>query len=343
VGKKRDNVVIIIKSLYQKVRSTLPQPLQINLSKVIFKLARRPFYDDGGFQTAKKSIVTISSDFELAWAWRYSKRTVQALAMAKRERENIHIILDILNNLHIPITWAVVGHLFLDSCTCQNGKPHGNLLRPRYFENEFWKYDTGDWFDIDPCGNYKTHPEFYAPDIIETILQSNVKHEIGCHSFSHIDYSERNSYPDLIENDLLACKEAAERFGITMKSFVFPGNVHGNFNLLKKNNYKVVRYKTNDLKEIGFPEMLENGMVAIHDSMAFDQSEEGWGSEYLVWKMNQYVQKAIEKKAICHFWFHPSIAKTEIDEVLIPVMRNIVAKRDQGFLDIRTMGEYAVL
>lgn len=331
-----------LKSFYNKFREKLPINLQILSSKAVFKLLNKPIYDSTNRINLEKGIVVISADFELAWAWRYSKRKVDALEMAKTERENIPIILKKLNELEIPITWATVGHLFLDSCECKNGKPHSDLVRPKYFENEYWKYSVGDWFDIDPCGNYRTHPEFYAPDLVEMILNSTVKHEIACHSFSHIDYSEKNSFPELIESDLRACEEAASRFGIKLESFVFPGNFHGNFDMLKKHGYKVIRYKTNALKEIGFPEKIENGLIAIHDSIAFDQSEEGWGNNYLIWKMKKYIDKAIEKKAICHFWFHPSIKKKSINEYFIPILCYISDKRNKGLLEIKTMNEIKI-
>ncbi len=330
---------MLYKNIYNKFRNKLPPRAKVSLSQVVFKLTNKPFYDSSNKIELDKGVVVISADFELAWAWRYSKIRVDPLKMAKQERENFPIILNKLNELEIPITWATVGHLFLDYCECKNGKAHSDLPRPKYFENEFWKYDKGDWFDIDPCGNYKTHPEFYSPDLIELILNSKIKHEIGCHSFSHIDYSEKHSSKELIEADLDACEQASKRFGVKMKSFIFPGNFNGHFDLLEKYGYKVVRYKSNDMKEIGYPERISKNLYAIHDSIAFDVAEEGWDYNYVLWKLKKYVEKAIEKKAIAHFWFHPSIQREQINNYLFPFLEYLSNERDMGMIEIHTMNE----
>ncbi len=328
---------MILKKIYNNLRVFLPDKYKIFISKLIFKLLDKPVFVPDNSHEYKKGIIVISTDFELAWAWLRNKKGVNYLSLAKRERENFHKILNFLNEREIPITWATVGHLFLDSCKKKNGKAHAELLRPNYFENEFWKFDKGDWFDLDPCGNYKTHPEFYAPDLIELILKSYVPHEIACHSFSHIDYSEKNSYPELIESDLSACIESARKFDVNLDSFVFPGNFFGHFDLLKKYGLKVIRYKSNEIKEIGFPELLQNGLIALHDSLAFDQSEEGWDINYLLWKMKRYIDKTIEKKAICHFWFHPSINKEYLIDLFFPIIDYITLQRDQGLINVLTM------
>jgi hypothetical protein len=49
------------------------------------------------------------------------------------------------------------------------------------------------------------------------------------------------------------------------------------------------------------------------------------------------VDKAIKKKALCHFWFHPSISQERIDEVLFPVMDYCAQKRKENKLKIKTM------
>lgn len=330
------------KSVYNKFRDKLPTAQKITLSKAVFKLTNKPFYDPFNKIELKKGIVIISADFELAWAWRYSKRKVDPIKMAKQEREHFPLILNKLNELEIPITWATVGHLFLDSCEKKNGAAHPEIPRPEFFENEFWKYDRGDWYDIDPCGNYRTHPEFYAPDLIEMILNSNIKHEIGCHSFSHIDYSEERSSKELIEADLYACEQAAKRFGVKMESFVFPGNFHGHFDVLEKYGYKIIRYKSNDMKEIGYPERISKNLFAIHDSLAFDLAEKGWDYNYVLWKMKKYVAKAIEKKAIAHFWFHPSIEREQINNYFFPFLEYLRNERDNGNIDIITMKQSAL-
>lgn len=327
----------MIKKIYDGVRGVMPDRVKVGMSKAAFGILDKPRYDETGMIPLKKGVVVISADFELAWAWRFSKRKVDALAMGRRERENFPVILNKLNELDIPITWATVGHLFLDSCSCWNGRAHDGLPRPKYFENEHWRYDKGDWYDLDPCSDYKKNPEFYAPDLIEMILKSETKHEIGCHSFSHCDFSEKNGYPELIEAELHECRKVFNKFGLKPESFIFPGNQSGNFGLLKKYGYKIVRYKSNKEKEVGFPEKLENGLYAVHDSTSFEPGEAGWKSEDLVWRAKKYIEKAVEKKAVCHFWFHPSIDHNNLYNIFIPVMDYINLLRCAGKVDVLTM------
>ena len=179
----------MLKKAYNAIRSSLPPPAKVGVSKLVFRLANKPFYVGTDRIDLERGVIVLSCDFELAWAWRYSKRKINPLEMARQERKNFPIILQKLTELDIPITWATVGHLFLESCKRDGGRANSDLLRPEFFENEFWNYERGDWYDIDPCGSYKTHPEYYAPDLVEMILNSKVPHEIGCHSFSHCDFS----------------------------------------------------------------------------------------------------------------------------------------------------------
>ncbi len=74
-----------------------------------------------------KAAVVISADLEMAWAWRYSKRSndpkVLALQKADQTRQNLPPLLDLFDQFNVPVTWATVGHLFLESCARQMDAP----------------------------------------------------------------------------------------------------------------------------------------------------------------------------------------------------------------------------
>ena len=112
-----------------------------------------------------KSVLLISADFELAWAWQFTKSDKnplqKALKEAKKERNNIPVLLNLFEKYKIPVTWLTVGHLFLESCKKNNDKCHENLPRLKKFESEYWNFNTDDWFINDPCSDYKTSPEWY--------------------------------------------------------------------------------------------------------------------------------------------------------------------------------------
>ena len=137
----------------------------------------------------------------------------------------------------IPITWATVGHLFLSECKKED---HNRMRRIPYFENRNWAYNSGDWFDCDPYTNWEKAKAWYAPDLIEKILKSKVNHEIGCHTFSHIDFSDKNCSPEVAEDEIKSCIEAAKKWGIELRSIVFPGGTYGNIEIIKKYGYNLI-------------------------------------------------------------------------------------------------------
>src|SRR5438132_13123768 len=63
-----------------------------------------------------RAAACISADFEMSWAFRHHPKEV-ARDRGQRERENIPHLLQIFERCAFPITWATVGHLFLESCT----------------------------------------------------------------------------------------------------------------------------------------------------------------------------------------------------------------------------------
>src|SRR5438309_11051462 len=68
------------------------------------------------FKNNARAAACVSADFELSWAFRHHPREM-ARDRGRRERENIPYLLQIFERCAFPITWATVGHLFLESCT----------------------------------------------------------------------------------------------------------------------------------------------------------------------------------------------------------------------------------
>src|SRR5438094_5657593 len=118
------------------------------------------------FKNDARAAACISADFELSWAFRHHPAEV-ARAQGRRERENIPLLLQIFERCAFPITWATVGHLFLERCVrSSHGLAHPEMPRPP--RNALW---TGDWYVHDPCTDYKQDPLWYAPDLIQNILE----------------------------------------------------------------------------------------------------------------------------------------------------------------------------
>jgi hypothetical protein len=338
----------IIRRQYANLYNRSPAVLKRVLKRTTSFILRKPTFRrvnvsvEKPFPSGEKGGMVLSADFELAWAWRYAKGfqnpLKKASEMAKNARENFPYLLNILNVCGIPVTWATVGHLFLKEC--EKGS-HERMRKIPYFENRNWQFKTGDWFDGDPYTSWREAVDWYAPDIIEKIISSNNKHEIGCHSFSHIDCSYENCPPGVMEDEVKACIEAAKPFGITFKSFVFPGGTYGNYEILKKHGFLAYRKKIK--YELGYPAEDAHGLIVLPSSIGLGGINSGRSVEYYLKLFEKYIDKAIKTGTICHFWFHPSLDRWFLMNVFPELMKYACEKRDKGLLWIGTMEQAARL
>ena len=329
------------KSLFHRIHSYVPASLAQRSSDAAFRLSGRPFvYHDetshprGGFS---RGVVTFSIDFEMAWATQYSRYAKEdCVVVGLREREQVPRILSRMNDLNIAATWATVGHLFLKRCSRDGGDlPHPELPRVPHFDGH-WKFTSGDWFQRDPCTDYRTDPAWYAPDLIETILASSVKHEIGCHGFSHLGFG---SYcpEEVASAELDACLEVMKPYGIRPRSFVFPGNDVGKLELLARKGFLAVRTFPVGRAEISLPLRLREGIWGVHSSVAVDVDDRILDYGRRCERLKKFTDRAAQTGLAAHFWFHPSLQQRQMEEILFPLLDYCGAMRDKGKLDILTM------
>jgi hypothetical protein len=315
------------------------------LSKLKFRLGYNPKIIKSGnnvkfIPEPYKSVVLLYADFELAWAWRYSKdyinRKDEIKKLALHERVNVPKIIKLCEKYDIPVTWATVGHLFLESCSKTNDKVHSEIKRNKYFENDFWIYNKGDWFDDDPCGNYKDNPEWYCPDLIREITNSKVKHEICCHTFSHIDCRDEICNSDVFNSEINKCKELGESFNIKMKSFVHPGHTIGNLENLFKSGFE--SYRTDKGNILGYPVKDKNGLWEMKGTMEMTYRKK-WDVKYNVDFYKTIIDRAINNNLLCVFWFHPSFGKVCLEEIFPEVLLYLKEKSNKVW--ITTAGNYS--
>lgn len=286
-----------------------------------------------------EGVVIVSADFELAWAWRFDRLNPDpiknSIELARKERTNIPKLLALSEQYNIPVTWGTVGHLFLDHCIPSGNIHHPEMKRIPFFENTWWKYTDGDWFFHDPASSTKAAPEWYAPDLVRQILDSKVKHEIGCHTFSHISCSDVNCPAEVLEDELKASQQAADPFGIRLESFIFPGHTMGNYNVLRKAGYTSMR--SNYINVLGYPNLHRNGLWEHKTTM-----ELGYNKLFPVHhNLKRYrviLEKCMQNRQVCNLWFHPSFGDINIQKILPKVYAMLDANRDK--LWITTMKEY---
>lgn len=266
--------------------------------------------------------LVISADLELAWGWRYDSRSINpgqaSAALAQRTRENMPKLLRLFDEAQTPVTWAVVGHLLLDHCERLGGIAHPGLPRIPFFSGEHWKFTSGDWFDADPCSDWREAPEWYAPDLIRLVTASGVTHEIACHTFSHIDCSDRVCPPEVLDTELTESRRIAERWGLSLETFVFPGNLAGNFATLKRHDF--LAYRWHGRYHLDVPRRDGHGLWRIPGGLCWELPA-GWSPRDWVAALRRCVDKAQATGTLLHLWFHPSCEPVNLTEVFPPVLK----------------------
>ena len=293
-------------------------------------------------------IFIISLDVELLWGavlYPFHKTVNLLKSDDTKGRGCIDALLNLFEKHNIPATWAVVGHLFLDHCECEDGIPHKDM--PRFKE---------DWYSSDPCTDIQKDPLYYGRDIIEKILSNRIEHEIGYHSFSHVVFSECSR--EVAEAEIKVGNKLAKEFGITLKSFVFPENKVGHIDVLKENGFKIYRgenlgrYDSNQSFLVrkfngGIDKMIAppaepkwmDGIWEIPSSMFFCDPQIKFS---VLPRAKLGLYRAIRSKKVFHVFLHPhnllvySSLKDDLDKFLAVVAK----KRDEGKIEVMTMGEF---
>ncbi len=343
--KKDPSLRSLLKTSWGPIYKLLPQKAKVFMSAMVFKLSKRPYvYHDPAVHPAhglKRGAVSFSIDFELAWGWVYAKGMSKsdAVRIGLHERAQVPLILAKMDEYGIPSTWATVGHLFLEKCIRDgNGLAHSKMIRMPHFESEYWQFSSGDWYQFDPCTDYKRDPAWYAPDLIQQILSAKVQHEIGCHSFSHGGFGPYCPN-EVAEAKIDACLEVMKPWGITPKTWVFPGNDVGNFEALAKKGLKNVRSFPVKLAEVSLPIRRPDGMWDIFDSTPIDLEGEGWDFKERLARLKKFVDKAAETKLGAHIWFHPSLPADQMNGLLFPLLQYCAEQREKGLIDVFTLDE----
>lgn len=328
-----------MKALYSFFRKLLSTKYKGHITKALYAFGIKPSVQKAK-STLQRGVVVFSADFEMAWAFRYSKRSAsKAFEKGLEERNNVPIILGLFEKYHIPCTWATVGHLMLSKCHKTDGKAHADLPRPAYFENRNWKFSSGDWYDHDPVSNVKSDPAWYASDLVDMIIQSPVGHEIGCHTFSHIDMTYKNCPKQLAEAEILACNKLAAEKGLKLKSMVFPGGTFGNFEVLKANGYSC--YRKPMAYDVGLPVKDRTGLWAIPSSLGLDKTPYNWSAKTYINQAAVFLNQAAKHRMVVHYWFHPSMNQWYLANVFPVILRMVNQYQLDGKVDVLTMQQVA--
>ena len=173
-----------------------------------------------------------------------------------------------------------------------------------------------------------------ADSILEILLKSPVKHDIGAHGYYHKPF--KNLSRNEAENELKLISVGMKKFGIVPRSFVFPKNSVAHLDLVEEYGYECYRSKGNFMNDCMHIEK-QGRLYNIHPSLYLDQSI---NSTFL----KKILDIAIAKKLPFHIWFHPrnfgetkeSMQRT-INKLFVPLFKYAKKKEKSGMLTFETM------
>ncbi len=293
-------------------------------------------------------VFIINIDTELAWGFishPHHEVLTRLQSDPKRARETIAWLLELFKKHGIPATWAVVGHLFLDP---EEGMKMVSKEMPQFRDG---------WLDWDFYSRIYNRPLYYGGDLIEKILTSSVSHEIGLHAFFHIPFSQCSA--EVAKTEVERGVKAAEKYGITLKSFTFPNNHIGHVDVLRSHGFEI--YRSQDAgrhDEAGsFLSRKLNGAVdkLIAPPVLPSWNDGIWelpGSTYfcdprypftLLPRARLGLYRAIRAKRVFHIWLHPwnLLLYDSLKKDLGGFLSLVAKRRNEGKLQVMTMGKLA--
>lgn len=286
-------------------------------------------------EIAGPGIFCISIDLELSWGIPGGPNPAQLDSCVRLEREIVRRLLGLFRQYDIAASWAIVGKLLEEPGVASPGPP------------DAW----------------------YAPQLIEEIRAADPRQEIGSHTFSHIYFTEEDR-PTLAA-DLEAARAIHQRHGLDFTSFVFPGDLVGNTDLLAQVGLKIYRGRHNncrtrqDARNAGkraqsfvrallptpaptvWPRRREHGLIELPSSLLLIGRS---GLRRLVlprWFRLKGVlglRAAARRKGVFHLWFHPSNFYAQMDtqfRILEQLLQEAARLRAEGTLRVATMGDIA--
>lgn len=165
------------------------------------------------------------------------------------------------------------------------------------------------------------------------ILDSSTSHEIGVHTYSHLDATACS--PGQFRADVERCIQVLDL--VSPKTFVFPWNREAHFEVLRELGFRAFRGKN---RAIGAPTM-RDGLWNVRPVYYVDQKS--LGAESLIKK---YVELCISRGVVFHMWSHPWAlvidGKTKpMMDTMESVFRYMDKMRSERLLSTLTVGALA--
>ncbi len=300
----------------------------------------------------KKGVFVISLDFELAWGTRGRKWANVVASDLDGTRRAIDHLLELLHKHELSATWVLVGAMLM------GGIPrHRWLLDPQY--------------DDVPFGDYKSHPHWYADDILERLRSTRPAQDIGCHTLTHMFVQDTAACRAQFDLELKRSVELFGELGLPApKSFIYPKHYMAHFDLLPKHGIRCYRgpeagwfenLPTKLLKaggrflssrlhqspSVGVPYLSPHGLWVIPSSQFYPSFRSVGKHLSVADRVSRAIKGlnlAARKRAVYHLWTHPFNLGVRTDELLgglDQIFAHAGVLRDQGTLETHSMAALA--
>ncbi|NKE37599.1 polysaccharide deacetylase family protein [Natronococcus sp. JC468] len=289
--------------------------------------------------------VVISLDAELGWGF----HDLEPLPTARVEagRRGWETMLELCDEYEVPATWAVVGHLMLESC---DGVHADHPAPEGWFDRE-----RGAWRDREDLR--------YCPELVRAILEADADHELASHSFSHALFGRPETDREFAAAELERSVELAREWGLTVDSFIYPRNDVGHRDVLAE--YGVGAYRGRSPTPDGIrglldstvrarsmlvePRVDEYGLVNVPASLflfgfegpARTVAESVW-SDPMVVLARRGIDDAVDGDGVFHMWLHPNnLTRERDDERMRAILSYLARRRAETDLTVETMVDAA--
>jgi hypothetical protein len=159
----------------------------------------------------------VSLDFELHWGVRDHRTIADYRDNLLGVRRVIPALLALFSEFGVRATWATVGFLFFETIDELLAAIPAEL--PHYADRKLDPYAA-----LNEVGRDEVEDPFhFAPTLIRQI-QATAGQEIATHTFSHYYAGAPGPSLESFRADIRAAKSAGQRFGVEIKSVVFPRN-----------------------------------------------------------------------------------------------------------------------
>lgn len=289
--------------------------------------------------------VVISLDAELGWG--FHDLEDPPIDRVESGRRGWKRMLSMLEHYDVPATWAVVGHLMLESC---DGDHAAHPAPPGWFERE-----RTSWRD---------RPDLrFGTDLVDGVIDADVDHELASHSFSHVLFGEPSTTRELATAEFERSQEIAADWGHSLESFVYPRNDVGHRDALAESGFRAYRGRSptpdgvrglvdsrvRNRTLLVHPALDEHGLVNVPASIflfgfegpARTVAESVWEDPMVV-QARRGIDEAAAGDGVFHVWLHPNNLTTERDdERMRTIVEYIAEKREETPLTVETMGDVA--